>query len=178
MTVIIGFDLALVETGWAAIDTKAYIQRWGTWKAPPPRHPLGQRLCHIANEIEALILSFWARAQSSARPTVFFEGAVGASFQVLKLAPVHGVFHETMWRLGIVPVEVAPTTIKVLATGEGTADKLDMVQAARTRLNYTGMNNNEADALWVADFGARILGHDCPPLPPEHLRALHLEEPT
>lgn len=177
MTVVIGFDLALVETGWAAIDTTTHEQQhWGTWKAPTPRHPLGERLCHIANQIEAIVLGFW-RAPG-ATPNVFFEGAVGASFQVLKLAPVHGVFHETMWRLGIVPVEVAPTTIKVLATGEGTADKLDMVQAARTRLGYTGMNDNESDALWLCDFGARILGHDRPLLPPNQLRALHLEEPT
>ena len=41
------------------------------------------------------------------------------------------------------------TTIKKTATGNGNANKELMIAAAQGRLNYTGTDHNQADALWV-----------------------------
>lgn len=40
-------------------------------------------------------------------------------------------------------------TIKKHATGRGNASKLDMIEAAKAKLGYTGNDDNEADALWL-----------------------------
>lgn len=49
-------------------------------------------------------------------------------------------------------VSVAPTTLKVFATGSGRAKKPDMIRTARRQLGYGGVDDNEADALWVLEW--------------------------
>lgn len=39
--------------------------------------------------------------------------------------------------------------IKKHATGKGNANKDAMIYAAKTKLNYTGNDDNEADAMWI-----------------------------
>lgn len=185
--IIIGLDLALNHCGWATINTDAnfYGREWGVWKNPfgKASFPLGQRLCYIREQLESLIATSDAAAYGHI--VVWKEGIV-RHFKVIQLGAVHGVADEICWEFGIVPREVAPDSIKVLATNNGHASKPEMVAAA---VNYLGYKPFEippykdadfdaADALWVADFGARIMGYDRPPLPVDHLRALKLEEPA
>ena len=47
-----------------------------------------------------------------------------------------------------------------------------MLVEAVKRLGYDGYDDNEADALWLADLGARLDGFDRPALPAGHLKAL------
>lgn len=42
-------------------------------------------------------------------------------------------------------------TVKKHATGSGNSGKLEMVGAAEARWGVSGADDNEADALWVAD---------------------------
>lgn len=42
--------------------------------------------------------------------------------------------------------------IKKFATGKGNANKPAMIQAAQEKLDYTGENENEADALWILEL--------------------------
>lgn len=68
---------------------------------------------------------------------------------------------------------VAPTTLKVYATGGGRAKKEDVVQAVATRrpgLEFKG--NDQADALTLAAMGLDALGHPPVPMPQTHRRAL------
>jgi Holliday junction resolvasome RuvABC endonuclease subunit len=49
---------------------------------------------------------------------------------------------------------ISPTSVKKFATGKGTASKDEMILAATKRFpNVKIANNNEADALWLADIG-------------------------
>lgn len=52
-----------------------------------------------------------------------------------------------------VPYQGQPVgTVKKLATGKGNADKNAMMRAAHARWSgYTSSNDNEADALWIAE---------------------------
>jgi hypothetical protein len=67
---------------------------------------------------------------------------------------------------------VDPSTLKVYATGKGNAGKDDMLAAAIRRLGWAGSGNDEADAAWLAAFGADLLGAPLVDLPQSHRRAL------
>lgn len=75
-----------------------------------------------------------------------------------------------------VPTAVSgPQYVKMLATGKGSGkgtDKPAVVAEARDRLGYRGTDNNEADALWLAELGYQHLGQPSVKLPAQHLRAL------
>lgn len=58
------------------------------------------------------------------------------------------------------------------ATGKGGAAKAQVLAEAIRRLDYQGHDHNEADALWLADMGARLHGYNRPALPGAHLKAL------
>lgn len=70
-------------------------------------------------------------------------------------------------------LDVAPSTLKVFATGNGRADKFDVILAARERLGYEGKSDDEADALWLEQIGHHLLGDGhAVKLPKTHTRAL------
>lgn len=55
----------------------------------------------------------------------------------------------------VVPVAVG--TLKKFATGNGKAEKAEMVHAAALRWHYD-LTHDEADALWVSEFGVQEVG--------------------
>lgn len=75
-----------------------------------------------------------------------------------------------------VPVAIAPpSNVKLMALGKGGGagtGKTEVTIAARDRLGYTGSENNEADALWLAALGYQRLGVPLARVPATHLRAL------
>lgn len=72
----------------------------------------------------------------------------------------HGVYSKLRssgWRIPVAVVNVA--TLKAWATGKGNADKAMMLHAARRE--WPGvLNDDEADASWLAAMGAAKLGHE------------------
>lgn len=185
----LAFDLALNHFGWALVDSDWDIpDEFGAMRNPynKPTFPLGQRLAWLEANIGGVVFDA-VELRQEGTVEVWKEGAVGASFQVLKTAPVHGVFDYMLWRgYGHVPREVSPRSIKVLATNDGgtKTTKDAMVAAAGLYLGFTvdptwtkEMAGDAADALWIADFAARLAGVKRPALPPAHLRALTIEEP-
>lgn len=67
------------------------------------------------------------------------EIANGFSTRVQEYCARRGIDHGTVY----------PTTLKKFATGRGNAPKGAMLAAARERLGYRGLDDNEADALWI-----------------------------
>lgn len=63
---------------------------------------------------------------------------------------------------GVPVAEVAPTALKLFATGKGNASKSQVVDATARRLPGidTGADDNRCDALWLAAMGLEHLG--CP----------------
>lgn len=77
-----------------------------------------------------------------------------------------------MWGTSL--VEVAPTSLKLYATGKGNAGKPQMLEAAVRRLpavEHLG-NDNRVDALWLAAMGLDHLGLPLCDLPVLHRKAL------
>ncbi|MGE3445909.1 MAG: hypothetical protein AB7L13_25000 [Acidimicrobiia bacterium] len=159
---IAALDLSLTATGWATLDPTGDL-RWGTITPPARGHPIGARLDHLRQAVADL---------AADAHLVVLETPVVRSPAALTLGMVHGAVQHRLHELGRAVLLVAPATLKVLATGKGNAGKADVRGAARTRLGYTGESDDEADACWLADLGARYLGWTRPPLPATHLRAM------
>lgn len=84
--------------------------------------------------------------------TVVCEGAAG--FMKGKAAvrvsnELRGAVKAWCWANGARYLEIQPHDLKRFAIGKSTADKAEMVRAARERFGYEGANDNEADALWL-----------------------------
>lgn len=74
---------------------------------------------------------------------------------------------------GIRVVDVAPSSLKVYATGKGNRlDKHAVLLAAERRLPVAIENDNEADAAWLCAMGHELLGEPLIDLPANHRRAL------
>lgn len=110
---------------------------------------------------------------------VCIESGVYRSQQAFPAGILHGLvrhwlrMHRPDTKVMLVPAK----TLKVYAAGNGNADKTAMVVAARERLGYTGLENNEADSLWLRAIGMELLGHPVTELPRTHMRALDKLEP-
>lgn len=63
-----------------------------------------------------------------------------------------GIIHLIGHKYHLPVFNYTPTEIKKFATGHGTAEKSDMINACRQELNIDPVDDNEADALWVASL--------------------------
>lgn len=170
---ILAFDLALNHMGWAAL-TEHGDQTVVAVRSPFGADvPMGRRLYWLKKQMDH---AFGYMGQVPFE--LWKEGAVQFSQQALKVIPVHAVLDLVAWDRAMVPNEVSPDTIKVLATNKGRADKSMMIEAAQLHLGLEReshwtlpMLGDAADALWVADYAARLYGWDRPELPGANLRA-------
>jgi Holliday junction resolvasome RuvABC endonuclease subunit len=156
--IIVAFDLSLVSTGVAHHD--------GTTHRITSTQTGPRRLAELRDAVLVCATSPWA-------DLVVLEGQAFASNGRghAEVAGFHALVNVALWERGITYVEVAPTSLKTIATGRGNASKEDVHQEAINRLGFTGASRDEADALWLR---AAALDHYGPPLvdlPATHRRA-------
>lgn len=143
---ILALDIASV-TGWA-ISTKEY----GTWNFKTKKdESMGMKLLRFRaklNEVKELIqfnLIVYERAAGVFKNSIIHE------------AKLIGVVEEWCELNKVAYRSYSATEIKKFATGKGTAGKPLVIQAAKEKLNYTGDNDNEADALWLLQLAKQDL---------------------
>lgn len=104
----------------------------------------------------------------------YLGGIASADVAVIELVPIHGVqplakirlaelggvLRLALYEHAIPFVEVNPMSLKKWATGKGTAQKDEMVKAAKNA-GATVSNDNEADAFWLRDIGEKY--YEWPP---------------
>jgi crossover junction endodeoxyribonuclease RuvC len=110
---------------------------------------------------------------------VVMEGLfVGHNNNSLQLAELHGCIKRELYRHDVVYVIVAPSTLKVFATGDGRADKAAVLHAMRARYgDAIGgpshiQTHDDADALAALAMGCHAYGQPLAPAPAEAVRAL------
>lgn len=164
----VGLDLSLTAAGWAIIDDDGEHQT-GTFGDDTTDH-IALRLRRWAGQLNAII------PYTLIDPHIVLEDLPRA---VKHGGPALGMVHAMFWKTlaeRSIPYDtvtvVPPNTLKMYATGKGTASKSLVLVEAVKRLGYDGHDDNEADALWLADLGARLDGFDRPALPAGHLKAL------
>ena len=100
----------------------------------------------------------------------FSYGSKGSS--TVDIGGMGWIVRVALYEAGIPYEVVSPSTIKIFATGKGTAAKDDVLLAAVRRLDYQGNSKDEADALWLYALAMHALGSPIVSLPQTHLRAL------
>ena len=161
---ILGLDLSLTATGWATIHPDGTTH---TGIIPDSKG-------HIADRLARWETALYNLTDTYQPDHIYVEDLAGNQRGAFELGHVHALFWRVMWGANTVErtTMVNATTLKTYATGKGNASKALVLVEAVKRLGYDGYDDNEADALWLADMGARLAGYQRPDLPATHLRAL------
>lgn len=159
---IVALDLSLTCTGVVASDDP------GQPRVIKPAASIGRgwdRIRWIQQEVQSAV---------TGADLVILEGYAHGTQRAIQTGELGGIIRFTIWCLGIPFVEIAPTTVKKVATGSGRGEKVGVIIAARDRLGYEGADHNEADAMWLLQAG---LHHYRLPgavrLPQNHTATLH-----
>ena len=137
---IVGIDPGLV-TGWAILDHDG--PRWGIRDFRKSEAPL-------------LELHYWLRQTIADADLVCYEEPVARGHAARSLNRQMGVIIMTCELLSVPHYPVNPGTLKKHATGSGRADKEQMLEAAALR-GWRVSDHNSCDALWLADYGQRVV---------------------
>jgi crossover junction endodeoxyribonuclease RuvC len=147
--IILGIDPAINNTGYGVIAIKdgamAYIDS-GTIKTTPSQ-PLYLRLALIAKKMEEIIDKFTPCAIGMEE--VFVNKNVESS---IKLCHARGAIMATIGKYDVKFIEMSPSHIKKVLTGNGNADKIQVSYMIRLIIKNIRVNisHDESDALAVA----------------------------
>lgn len=192
---VIGLDISLSSTGFASLYVPSASHAVDPWFGPSyvlssasiRTDPVGADLCALSERMSTIVESISIRiASADARPQlVVVEGPSMASIQGSH--NLSGLWWRVVGRvvaLGLPVVQVAPTSLKLYATGSGSGrgktkvTKSMVVKAVTGRYDVgaialTAKDNDRADAIVLAAIGARLLGRPIDRhIPAPNLRAL------
>jgi len=135
---ILALDIA-THCGWAINKTV-----YGIWDLSPKRDEgAGMRLVRFRSKLKEVIESENINLVVFERPAGRHTGAVIVQSELQGQVKVICEDAEIPYR------GYSSQEIKKFATGKGNSGKPAMIAAAKQELNYTGNNDNEADALWL-----------------------------
>jgi Holliday junction resolvasome RuvABC endonuclease subunit len=142
----LGIDTSLTGTGVALVNTTTAEVRTFTIR-PPKDFRGGIRLNFIHGELERLIPASYFIYRACV------EGyAYGGLGKLAELAEVGGVARLFLASRGIDYKVVAPAALKKYITGDSAAEKSDVILAVNTRYGSKLTDDNQADALALADI--------------------------
>lgn len=158
---VIGLDVSLTRTG-IAVWRDGRMTTTSTVSQPIGAQSWDQRNTRIVGQARAI--TGWLQDNTPKPDLAVIEAPIlhgpqtGSFFDRSGLW--HGVYSKLRssgWRVPVAVVNVA--TLKAWATGKGNADKAMMLHAARREWPAV-LNDDEADASWLAAMGAAKLGHE------------------
>ena len=170
---IVGIDPSLTSTGIATHDKGTYVVRFGQRPTSATEDGWMHRRVLV---LRAEIVRACAFAD-----VVFIENfAFGAQQGREKLGYVGHSIRETLGTLGVPHVDIPPKTLKLFATGNGSAEKEEVKRAA---VDFLGLDpsakDDEADALWLRELGRHLYGVSSR-MPPtshtDHLKKIEIPE--
>lgn len=146
---VVGLDLSLTATGIAPQDMAPYTLRFGNRKSSAKGD---LRLARIRDEVENVIICPTTGNRAS---LVMIEALPPYGTGTKALGLVHGVVREVCVRHWIPVGFIAPSSLKLMATGSGSASKEQMKEAMRRlvgdRLDH--LDDNAVDAFFLRELG-------------------------
>lgn len=144
---VLGIDPGLAQVGYGVVDTAdpMALLACGVIRTRPSPN-LGERLVEIARDLRQLVRHH--RPGIAAVEKFFFY----RSSNTIAVVQARGVVLMTMARLRVPTLEYAPTQIKRTLTGDGRADKNQVLNAVMRalRLEHPPRPDDAADAIAVA----------------------------
>lgn len=151
---ILALDQATV-TGWAVVEDTGAVVASGTWKLADRKRTgesRGMRYIRFRHEIEFAIKTYQpsviCHEQTLLRGGAATEIANGLKALILEAAAFHGLEVSC----------VHTTELKKWATGNGRAEKPEMIEAAQKLANRVPSDDNEADAILIGLWASSIYG--------------------
>lgn len=145
----LGIDPSATSTGYALVGEAGQYVFAGT--IIPKKLKQGERLGYIRDNISHFLHPYLGRINHAVIEAPAYDKPLKADL----LGQIRGLFLLRCFDLGIPVTFAAPTAVKKFATGKGAADKAAMVKAAQSRWPQwpgTDKNDDEADALWMAEL--------------------------
>ncbi len=144
---VLGIDPGLAKVGYGVVNTAdpMTLLACGVIRTRPSTSP-GERLVEIARDLRQLVRQH--RPQLAAVEKFFFY----RSSNTIAVVQARGVVLMTMARLQVPTLEYAPTQIKRTLTGDGRADKDQILNAVMRAfcLENPPQPDDAADAIAVA----------------------------
>lgn len=153
---VVGLDLSITATG-VAHPTGDTTETWR------PTTTGDNRLSELVTRV---------RDATNQTDLVVLEGPVLRSASALALGMLHGAVRVALTEIHVPYIVAPPATLKVYATGKGTASKADMRMALYRRAGLDIPDEDQVDAWWLRAIGLDLLGHPELELPQTHRRAL------
>lgn len=185
---VVGLDLSLTSTGIARLEVDENGAITGSHtdtvtSTPPDEQTLPQRVRRVDYVANRVIDAVASAGRPGHRPDLIaIEGASFGSTtgQAQERAWLRGAVYLELYAIGVPFVEVAPTSLKLYATGNGRASKTDVVQSVRRHygehfdipLREADGREDVADAIALAAMGARAIGHPIDADHPTRTRAM------
>ena len=144
---ILSLDVASV-TGWAMSRLE-----YGTWDFKTRKdESLGMKLIRLRSKLDEFkkLTDFGLIVYE--RPAGRFKNAI------IHEAKLLGLIEEWCETNKIEYRAYSATEIKMFATGKGSAGKPAMIKAAKDKYGYTGLDDNEADALHMLELAQSEYG--------------------
>ena len=153
---VIGIDFSTTSTGIAIHD----VFGWSTYTVRSK--PTGDTLADYYERVRTLSAEILAIVQPMDGDVVGIEAPIVMGRRTGTEVRLHYAWHrfvEAYVRWGLAaPVEFVPASVKKLATGNGRAQKSEMVAAVRDRLGFEVRKHDEADAVWIAVAAGQAAG--------------------
>ena len=144
---ILSLDVAST-TGWAISRLE-----YGTWNFKTRAdESMGMKLIRLRSKLEEVKNLMDFNLIVYERPAGRFKKAI------IHEAKMLGLIEEWCETNKIAYRSYSATEIKKYATDKGTAGKPAMIKAAKDKLDYTGNDDNEADALWMLELAKQEYG--------------------
>lgn len=149
---ILGIDPGLATLGYGVVETTKksktpYVCVTYGVISTPKDTPVGERLCHIHDELKNLLTLYKPDAISV--ETIFF---FRNQKTIIQIGQVHGVLALTFYQAAMPVFRYAPLQIKNVLTGNGKAEKKYIEKEVKMKLRITAniRPDDAADALAVA----------------------------
>lgn len=144
LPIILGMDPSTRAFGWAVLQNDEVLG-YGEIRPKTNANRI-ERLTVIYNELESII-DRYRPTIASAEDTFAWRKNMDTA---MRLSEVRGVAMLALGRHNIPLVLFKPTSIKLIMTGSGKAEKDDMIRAACQRFNLGLITSNMADAIAAA----------------------------
>lgn len=145
---ILGIDLG-TKCGWALMAGRE-LHKSGVWDLTPKRGDSpGMRIIAMRSHVGTIT--------SGVRLVVYERPHLRGGHAASVLSHLEGELLAHCYLIGVEHTAVHSATLKKFATGSGRADKAAMIVAAK-RINPNVEDDNEADAIMLAAYGAGLLG--------------------
>lgn len=162
---VVAFDPSLSCTGWARGRSQPSGEPRVEVARIVPKNLMGERrLVYIRDEV--------LRRADGAGVVVLEGYAFARENQAHQLGELGGVLRVALHEAGLPFVVLAPSKLKLYATGKGNAKKEEVLAEAVRRLRYAGSSTDEADALWLLAMAFHGYGVPIWRVPQNHLRGL------